>query len=598
MSLRPSGTADARHIVDVVTMDGVLGVNDTVDGDTREPVVVMPARYCPITGYVLVRISIEGHTLWTNWVMSSAASVLAPAATAKLGPPLSDANAFPTMAATGMASIEARPTTGGRSTESAIGPTQTTPPAMLATVGVSPLEASMGQRAIGAMRPVRWIEVGGVRLEPAIDVFCATQVNPRSVADIVWPHRIAQAHTSTLSVARPSPAPVRADAGTGNSEADGAHGRLCGFLQCLVDQKKIKRASVLWDMRRRRGRPAAQDRCVVALGVHHPLFAHPPFPPPPSSSSLRDTHAGVPGEDDARVHLYRGNEDEILATAYEWDHRVPGMGRSIIDLARTCALARVLGVEVSATRRSAPQRLPVAPMWAIIDAGVRACHFDRVARANVVHALCTMGPTPQWRSSMVWTCGAALADECASVLDLDANEVPVLHLVLAGHRPDRPVRISIDRDAYIRVPPPHRAQFQWQQDPVGSPARRETGGANRDSPTARDFDNTRMSANTEDASGTVRPVADDEADRDGRCEQVALEVAARYAHIDIVSWVDGFLAGRDVRGRSGGLCLLGNALFYDRVALVDYEADALTLFADVPPSTPSESTSCDTLSHD
>lgn len=473
---------------------------------TAGVVVVKGVRYCRATGCVLVPVAIDGVVVHANWAMSSAHNIISPAASKRIAQARAGAPVGTCASTTRRPRVadDDRGDEGndggdnddnddndndnddddngtradvlaGASGDDARAPTTTGPynarrawPTVCHAVG-------------SAYRP-RALSVGGADVRPrlgapdiGIEFLCADSVRLSALSGVQLAHRAAQAHTSIVSAARP------ASGGAG----DGA----CNLLARLVDDGVAARQSVMWDMR------AAPHRVGVAVGLAAPVS---------------DPNAAL-------VRLYAPDHPEVVAAG---DERITG-------LARAGALVRLLGIEVAVTPTSPTLRLALGgPGWAVVDAGVRACYFDQETRAAVIGALARAGPAP-WRSCSLWARGTVLASEAAGVLDVPANQAPVLALVLAGHDPVRPVRLRLGRDAYVHTSPPHEVRFRW--------------------------------TNPEDRV--------DDGDGDARDD---LAFGVQYAQVDLAAWM----------GHSpDGTCLIGNCAFDGRAALVDYEANVLAVFA-------------------
>ena len=53
-------------------------------GAPSPPMAVSTAKYCAVTGCIMVPAIVDGERLWTNWVMSSNANIVGPAAAARI----------------------------------------------------------------------------------------------------------------------------------------------------------------------------------------------------------------------------------------------------------------------------------------------------------------------------------------------------------------------------------------------------------------------------------------------------------------------------------------------------------------------------------
>jgi hypothetical protein len=328
----------------------------------------------------------------------------------------------------------------------------------------------------------------------AIEFLYANDVIVGSLPDAQLGHRVAQAHACSVSVARPE-----------------AHARP-SIIDRLRKVGVIGRASILWDMRR-----APDGRAAVALGAR----------PDPADAA-----------EHAAVRLYRPDDPEVIAA-----------GEAIVALARWRALARIVAIEVTGGGRgAATARLPVGPLWAMVDLGVRSCYFEQGTRRLLVEALAEAGPDAAWRRSPLWTQGSVLTRDAAGVLERPAAEAPRVTLLMAAKadpsdgpregraapRQQRCVPLHLGRDAYVRASPPHRVRFAW---------------AAADAPFM--------------APGPSAPSsASGERDAEGPSMDL------RYALVDISSWSN---------MSPLNTCLVGNSAFYGRVALVDYEDDAITV---------------------
>jgi hypothetical protein len=247
-----------------------------------------------------------------------------------------------------------------------------------------------------------------------------------------------------------------------------------------------------------------------------------------------------------------------VARLYDADHpQVRAAGEHVMALARTSALVRVLGIEVALSPAAPLLRIALSACeWAVVDVGVRACYFDRETRAAVINALAQAGP-PLWQACPLWRRGATLVEEATGVLGLPCNEAPVLALVLAGHDPARPVRLRLGRDAYVHASPPHQMRFCW-----GEPTEQTPTGDGSESRT-----NTRC---THDAAGFGK-------DGSLHSDECDVTIPIEYAQVDLAAWA---------APGPGGVCLIGNCAFEGRAALVDYEANALAVFAAGCPTAP------------
>ena len=275
-------------------------------------------------------------------------------------------------------------------------------------------------------------------------------------------------------------------------------------LSRLLAERAIGRASVLWDMRPTRSDP------VVAIGA---------LMPPDGEAS--DTTAGMAAATTtaAMIRLYAHDDREVTMA-----------GEAVAALARAGALVRILRIEVRSRADGANHVLPTGPMWALLDMGVRACYFERADQRIVVDALASAGHDA-WRASPLWTRGAVLSPDALAVVGTPLAQAPTLALVLAGRDASRPVRLRLDREAYVRVPPPHEVRFRWPSIDVARRLR---------------------------------------ADGDGGGVDDDLAVDVEYAQVDIASWSD---AG------PAGVCLVGNCAFQGRAVLVDYEANAVAVYS-------------------
>ncbi|WBR14395.1 hypothetical protein pkur_cds_220 [Pandoravirus kuranda] len=472
-------------------------------------VVIRDGRYCHVTGCVLVPIVVDGVRVMTNWVMSSTDNIIAPDASARI---------VDNAQATANALAEASHAPGQDADQPDTSPTQDcnfasastaspsppSPPSSTpspSSTPTAPLSSYLSHtdngtagtdarrawptvcHALGTVHQARVIGVGSARIQMrdeapdmgGIPFLRAHSVRVSSLSCVQLAHRVAQAHSSIVSVARPA--------------LRGSH----TILGRLVADGAVSRPSVLWDMR------ARTQRVTVAVGVAAP----------------------VNDPDAALVRLYRPDHPDVIAA-----------GESVVTLARTTALARVLGIEVAVSPETPTMRLPLdAPEWAVIDVGVRACYFDQEVRRTVVEALARSGP-PSWRASPLWSRGTVLTHEADGVTGLARQQAPVLALVLAGHDPARPVRLRMGHDAYVHTTPLHQVCYRWP-DPDDRPAGRDNaaggGGDNGD-----------------------------------------IIVQLQYTQIDLASWMN----------RSpGGTCLVGNCAFQGRAVLVDYEADVMAVFS-------------------
>ncbi|ATE82491.1 hypothetical protein pdul_cds_340 [Pandoravirus dulcis] len=460
---------------------------------TTGVVVVKGARYCRATGCVLVPVTIDGVVVHANWTMSSPHNIISPAASKRVvgavGACVSTTRQ-PRAAGDGGGGEGDRGNDddnddrgGGNGTRADVSTGASGDDTRAPTTGPSNARRAWPTvcHAVGTAYRPRALSVGGADVRPrlgapdvGIEFLCADSVRLSALSGVQLAHRAAQAHTSIVSAARP--------VGGGGEEGGGA----CNLLARLVDGRVAARPSVMWDMR------AAPHAVGVAVGLAAPVS---------------DPNAAL-------VRLYAPDHPEVVAAG---DERIAG-------LARAGALVRLLGIEVAVTPTSPTLRLALGgPGWAVVDAGVRACYFDQETRAAVVGALARAGPAP-WRSCPLWARGTVLASEAAGVLDVPANEAPVLALVLAGHDPMRPVRLRLGRGAYVHTSPPHEVRFRW--------------------------------TNPEDRVN------------DGHGDDLAFGV--QYAQVDLAAWM----------GHSpDGTCLIGNCAFDGRAALVDYEANVLAVFA-------------------
>lgn len=469
-------------------------VSATPPGESQSPpspiVVIRDGRYCRVTGCVLVPVTVDGVRVMTNWVMSSPDNIIAPSASARivdgaqtpadtpagtLRSPVDGVCLADTPTAHSADHDPAPPGTATASSHGGSGDTTDGTDARRAWPTVC--------QAIGAVHRPRVVGVGNALIrardgarDAGIPFLRAHTVRVSSLSCLQLAHRVAQAHSSMVSVARPtSRAPSTV---LGRLVADGA----------------VQRPSVLWDMR-------ARARAVtVAIGVAAP----------------------VDDPNTALVRLYRPDHPDVIAA-----------GESVVTLARTSALVRVLGIEVAVSPETPTMRLPLdTPEWAVIDVGVRACYFDQEVRRAVVEALSRSGPAT-WRTSPLWARGTVLAHEADGVLGLACHQAPVLALVLCGHDPARPVRLRMGRDAYVHTTPLHEVCYRWP-DPDDRPAGHEND------------------------------------DNGGSGSSSDMVVRLQYAQIDLASWMN----------RSpGGTCLIGNCAFQGRAVLVDYEADAMAVFS-------------------
>ncbi|AGO83885.1 hypothetical protein psal_cds_292 [Pandoravirus salinus] len=461
---------------------------------TGAVVVIADARYCRATGCVMVPLTIDGTVVRANWVMSSPNNIIGPAASKRIrGVHVSSAD--------GSTAPTAQASSGACDGDT---PADASPDD--ATVGVGRANVRRAWptvcHAVGAPYRPHTLGAGGVivrprqgQLDAGIEFLCADRVRLSTLSGAQLAHRAAQAHTSIVSVARPTP-------------DNGAH----SLLARLVGDGAAARPSVLWDMR------AVPRGITVAVGL---------------SAPVSDPNAAL-------VRLYTPDHPEVLAAGDE----------RIVGLARTGALARLLGIEVAVSPESPTLRLALdGPEWAVIDVGVRACYFDQEIRATVVDALARAGPAP-WRACPLWARGTVLASEAAGVLGVPAAEAPVLALVLAGYDPMRPVRLRLTREAYVHTSPPHQVRFRWSD-----PRDRVDGVAD--------------GGNVNGHRKGVDGAADGDHDRAGNEDNgVALDV--QYTQVDLAAWMS--------RG-PGGACLIGNCAFDGRAVLVDYEANAMAVFA-------------------
>nr|UDO47772.1 hypothetical protein [Pandoravirus massiliensis] len=457
-------------------------------------VVVRDARYCRVTGCVLVPMVVDGVRIMANWVMSSADNIIAPRASARMDAAIAQTpgSTLPQrpceLSKGGVACVpDGSVTRAAGESHVAAAETAAAAPTRY-TLVADRLDARRAWpticRALGTVYRPRAVDIGNVRIHPRDDdtgdtgmhFLRARAVSMSSLPCVQLAHRAAQAHSSIVSVARPALSSREPPSVLGRLIADGAVGR----------------PSVLWDMR-------ARARAVtVAVGVAAP----------------------VADPNTALVRLYRPDHPDVIAA-----------GESIMALARTGALVRVLGIEVAVSRVAPTMRLPLdTPEWAVVDVGVRACYFDQETRRAVVDALGRAGPA-SWRASPLWARGTVMAHEAEGVLGLACQEAPVLALVLSGHDPARPVRIRMDRSAYVHETPLHEVRYRWP-DPDDRPADHE-----------------------DDDSGDIA-------------------VRLQYAQVDLASWMN----------RSpGGTCLIGNCAFQGRAVLIDYEADVMAVFSDGAP---------------
>nr|UMO78278.1 hypothetical protein [Pandoravirus belohorizontensis] len=464
---------DAAQANDVSTAAGV--------------VVVQGARYCRATGCVLAPVAIDGVVVHANWAMSSPYNIISPAASKRVGVPVNACTSTtrqPRAADDGGDEDNDGGGDGSRGIHADVSADASGDDTRAPTTGAYNARRAWPTvcHAVGAAYRPRALSVGGADVRPrlgesdvGIEFLCADSVRLSALSGVQLAHRAAQAHTSIVSAARPA--------------SGGAVGGACNLLARLVDDGTAARPSVMWDMR------AAPHKVGIAVGLAAPVSD-------PSA---------------ALVRLYAPDHPDVVAAA---DERITG-------LARAGALVRLLGIEVAVTPTSPTLRLALGgPGWAAVDAGVRACYFDQETRAAVVGALARAGPAP-WRSCSLWARGTVLASEAAGVLDVPANEAPVLALVLAGHDPVRPVRLRLGRDAYVHTSPPHEVRFRW----------------------------TNPEDRVDDGHGDAR---DD------------LAFGVQYAQVDLAAWM----------GHSpDGACLIGNCAFDGRAALVDYEANVLAVFA-------------------
>ncbi|AJF98182.1 hypothetical protein TW95_gp1448 [Pandoravirus inopinatum] len=347
-------------------------------------VVIADVRYCRATGCIMAPLTIDGVRVHANWAMSSPHNIIGPAASKRIRGTRANYN-IPCLAA-------ATTQTTSNATDDAHMPAD----AALDVDTARSSSRSSARRAwptvchaVGTTYRPRTLSVGGGVVRPrqnetdvGIEFLCADRVRLSTLSGAQLAHRAAQAHTSIVSVARPS---------TGN----GPH----SLLARLVADGAVARPSVLWDMR------AVPQSTTIAMGLAAP----------------------VSDPDVALVRLYTPDHPEVVAAG---DERITG-------LARTAALVRLLGIEVAVTPESPTLRLAlVGPEWAVIDVGVRACYFDQETRADVVGALARAGPA-SWRTCPLWARGTVLAAEAAGALDIPASEAPVLALVLGGYDPTR-----------------------------------------------------------------------------------------------------------------------------------------------------------------
>ncbi|AVK74705.1 hypothetical protein pqer_cds_283 [Pandoravirus quercus] len=470
-------------------------------------VVITNVRYCRATGCVMAPLTINNVSVHANWAMSSPHNIIGPAASKRVRCTRTNDN-IPCLAAVTTPVSNATGDDARASDDAATGDT-----ARSASRSNARRAWPTVCHAVGTTYRPRTLSVGGVVVRPrqnesdiGIEFLRADRVRLSTLSGAQLAHRAAQAHTSIVSVARPT-------------TANGPH----SLLARLVADGAMARPSVLWDMR------AVPQSATIALGLAAPV----------SDPNV------------ALVRLYTPDHPEVVAAG---DERITG-------LARTAALVRLLGIEVAVTPESPTLRLAlVGPEWAVIDVGVRACYFDQETRADVVGALARAGPA-SWRTCPLWARGTVLAAEAAGALDLPASEAPVLALVLAGYDPMRPVRLRLTRDAYVHTSPPHEVQFRWT-DPmdrvtaVASESRSDdhVGG---DSVTDNNVDNGDDYDNNHGGDGS-----------DDKSNSVALHV--QYTQVDLAAWMN---------RAPDGTCLIGNCAFEGRAVLVDYEANALAVFA-------------------
>lgn len=456
-------------------------------------IVIRDGRYCHVTGCVLVPITVDGVRVMTNWVMSSTDNIIAPKHSVRMANRTAAHAHVPADAPHTFKDgicLPSAPTVP----DAVCDPV---PPTPNATDGTDVRRAwPTVCRAIGTVYRPHTIGLGRACIrapdgapDTGIHFLRAHAVRVSSLSCAQLAHRVAQAHSSIMSVARPTlhePASV---------------------LGRLVAGGIVARPSVLWDMR-------ARTRAVtVAVGVAAP----------------------VNDPDTALVRLYRPEHPDVIAA-----------GESVVALARTSALVRVLGIEVAVSPETPTMRLPLdTPEWGVIDVGVRACYFDQETRRAVVDALARVGPA-SWRASPLWARGTVLAHEADGVLGLACQQAPVLALVLSGHDPARPVRLRMGSDAYAHATPVHEVRYRWP-DPDDRPAGHDNNGNDH----MTGHDNSNGNGNNDD-----------------------IVVRLQYAQIDLASWMN----------RSpGGTCLIGNCAFQGRAVLVDYEADVMAVFSDGPP---------------
>nr|UMO79537.1 hypothetical protein [Pandoravirus aubagnensis] len=390
-------------------------------------VVVRDGRYCHVTGCVLVPIVVDGVRVMTNWVMSSTDNIIAPSASARM---TNGTVAHAQASAETPRTLKDDMCLPDASTARGVVHDPTSP-----TLMASSHNAADGAdvrrawptvcRALGTVYRPHAISIGGACIQApegapdtGIHFLRAHAVRVSSLSCVQLAHRVAQAHSSIMSVARPT-----------SHEPPAVLGR-------LVADGIVQRPSVLWDMR------ARTQTVTVAMGVAAPI---------------NDPNTAL-------VRLYRPEHPDVIAA-----------GESIVALARAGALVRVLGIEVAVSPEAPTMRLPLdTPEWAMIDVGVRACYFDQETRRAVVDALARVGP-PSWRASPLWARGTVLAHEADGVLGLACQQAPVLALVLSGHDPARPVRLRMGRDAYAHATPVHEVRYRWP-DPDDRPPDRENNG--------------------------------------------------------------------------------------------------------------------------